>query len=66
MYWGRTETIRKEGEEVVPELAIPFAAKADLDLTQTGDELTMHVGAYKRKVVLPQPLMGRAVSAQSS
>ncbi|WP_307546019.1 hypothetical protein [Paenibacillus sp. V4I5] len=66
MYRGRTETIREEGEAVIPELAISFASKADLDLTQTGDELTVHVGAYKRKVVLPRSLMGRAVSAQSS
>lgn len=61
MYRGRTETIRKEGEEMVLELAIPFTAKADLDLMQSGDELTVHVGAYKRKVVLPKPLMGRTV-----
>lgn len=61
MYRGRTETIREEGEELVLELAIPFAEKADLDLTQSGDELTVHVGSYKRKVVLPRTLMGRAV-----
>ena len=43
------------------ELSIPFVEKADLDLTQTGDELTVDAGAYKRKVILPRTLMGREV-----
>ena len=61
-YRGRTETIREENGEMLLELMIPFIAKADLDLTQTGDELTVDAGAYKRKVILPRPLMGRQVA----
>ncbi|WP_199617610.1 ArsA family ATPase [Paenibacillus alkalitolerans] len=61
-YRGITESIREEGEEMVLELAIPFADKAVLDLTQTGDELTVAAGAYKRKVILPRPLIGRKVA----
>lgn len=60
-YRGRTETIREEDGEMLLELMIPFVDKADLDLTQTGDELTVDAGAYKRKVILPRPLMGRQV-----
>ncbi|MGM0881556.1 MAG: ArsA family ATPase [Bacillota bacterium] len=60
-YRGRTETIREEDGEMLLELMIPFVNKADLDLTQTGDELTVDAGAYKRKVILPRPLMGRQV-----
>lgn len=60
-YRGRTETIREEDGEMLLELVIPFVDKADLDLTQTGDELTVDAGAYKRKVILPRPLMGRQV-----
>lgn len=61
-YRGRTETIREENGEMLLELMIPFVEKADLDLTQTGDELTVDAGAYKRKVILPRPLMGRQVA----
>lgn len=61
LYRGRTETIREEGGDMLLELSIPFVEKADLDLTQTGDELTVDAGAYKRKVILPRTLMGREV-----
>lgn len=61
LYRGRTETIREEAGDMLLELSIPFVEKADLDLTQTGDELTVDAGAYKRKVILPRTLMGREV-----
>lgn len=60
-YRGRTELIREEDGEMLLELAIPFIDKADLNLTQTGDELTVDVGAYKRKVILLRSLMNRQV-----
>ncbi|MNS74351.1 Arsenical pump-driving ATPase [compost metagenome] len=62
LYRGRTETIREEDGELLLELPIPFVDKADLDLTQAGDELTVNAGAYKRKVILPRLLMGRPVA----
>lgn len=61
LYEGRTETIKEDGEEMLLEMAIPFVERADIELTQSGDELTVHVGSYKRKVVLPRTLMGRPV-----
>ena len=61
LYRGRTETIREEDGDMSLELSIPFVEKANLDLTQTGDELTVDAGAYKRKVILPRTLMGREV-----
>ncbi|WP_373232404.1 ArsA family ATPase [Cohnella sp.] len=61
-YRGRTEIIREDDGEMLLELMIPFVDKAELDLTQTGDELTVDAGAYKRKVILPRPLMGRQVA----
>ncbi|MDQ0114234.1 ArsA family ATPase [Paenibacillus harenae] len=61
-YRGRTEMIREVNGEMLLELMIPFVEKADLDLTQTGDELTVDTGAYKRKVILPRPLIGRQVA----
>lgn len=62
LHHGRTEIIREEGEEMVLELMIPFIDRSELDLTQTGDELTVAAGSYKRKVILPKPLMGREVA----
>ncbi|MGK5506994.1 ArsA family ATPase [Brevibacillus formosus] len=61
LYQGRTELIREVDDELHLELRIPFVDKAALDLTQTGDELTVNAGAYKRKVILPRVLMGRQV-----
>ncbi|WP_314591074.1 ArsA family ATPase [Paenibacillus terrigena] len=61
-YRGRTEMIREEKGELLLELTIPFVEKSDLNLTQTGDELTVDTGAYKRKVILPRPLLGRRVT----
>ncbi len=61
-YRGRTEVIREDDGEMLLELMIPFVDKAELNLTQTGDELTVDAGAYKRKVILPRTLMGRQVA----
>jgi arsenite-transporting ATPase len=61
-YRGRTEMIREEKGEMLLELTIPFVEKSDLDLTQTGDELTVYAGSFKRKVILPRPLLGRQVT----
>ncbi|MEJ8548668.1 ArsA family ATPase [Brevibacillus borstelensis] len=62
LYRGRTEKIREEDRGMVLELSIPFVEKSDLDLSQTGDELTVNAGAFKRKVILPRPLIGRQVT----
>ncbi|GEC92877.1 ArsA family ATPase [Brevibacillus brevis] len=62
LYQGRTELIREVDGELHLELMIPFVDKAALDLTQTGDELTVNAGDYKRKVILPRVLMGRQVT----
>ncbi|HYF90703.1 MAG TPA: ArsA family ATPase [Symbiobacteriaceae bacterium] len=61
MYEGRVEEIRKEETGFVLDLALGFAAKEEINLTQRGDELTVRVGWYKRKVMLPRTLMGRPV-----
>ncbi len=61
LYRGRTEIIREDDEGMLLELMIPFVNKEELDLVQTGDELTVNAGSYKRKVILPRPLMGRQV-----
>jgi len=59
LYTGRVEEIRPEGEGYALDLAVPFAPKEQINLTQRGDELTVSVGWYKRKVSLPRMLTGR-------
>lgn len=61
LYQGRVEEVEKGPEGYVLSLAVGFAARDEIELTQRGDELTVQVGAYRRKVVLPRTLMGRAV-----
>ncbi len=51
--------LRKEGGIYVLDVSIPFAPKEDVNISQRGDELTIQVGWYKRKVILPRTLLGR-------
>lgn len=61
MYVGRTEEIRKVDDAYHLYVDIPFVDKQAIDLTQKGEELTLHVGSYKRKVILPRALLGSTV-----
>jgi len=58
---GRAEEVRREAGGHVLDLAVPFVARGDVQLSQRGDELTVHVGSYKRKTLLPRTLAGRPV-----
>src|SRR5262249_56534643 len=58
---GRAEEVRREAGGHVLDLAVPFVARGDVQLSQRGDELTVHVGSYKRKTLLPRTLAGRSV-----
>ena len=65
-YAGRPQTL----EAVPPDsyrltIPLPFATKGDVSLRQTGDELFVHVGAYRRHLILPRALIGlRATRAK--
>jgi arsenite-transporting ATPase len=61
LFEGQVEEVRKEENGFVLDVAVGFAAKDDITLTQRGDELTIQVGWHKRKVLLPRTLMGRPV-----
>ncbi|MDQ3707559.1 MAG: hypothetical protein M3437_20490 [Chloroflexota bacterium] len=37
-------------------MPLPFATKEQVDLLQTGDELVVQVGDYKRNLILPRAL----------
>jgi len=61
LYEGKIEEIVQEEGRYILKLTLPFVSKSEVGLTQRGDELTISVGAYKRKVILPRLLMGRPV-----
>ncbi|SFJ84543.1 ArsA family ATPase [Thermoflavimicrobium dichotomicum] len=60
-YVGKVEEVEKTEEGYVFYLAFPFVERTDLNLTQRGDELTIQVGSYRRKVYLPRLLTGRPI-----
>jgi len=59
---GRVEEVRREAGGYVLDLAVPFAARDDIQLSQRADELTIQVGPFKRKTLLPRVLAGRSVA----
>ncbi|WP_141431081.1 ArsA family ATPase [Bacillus sp. 03113] len=59
---GKVQEIRKEDGVYILDLVLPFIHKDQLRLSQKGDELTVQVGIYKRKVVLPRTLLGRPIA----
>lgn len=61
LYSGRVEEISKQDQGYLLSLSIPFVPKEQVNLSQRGDELTVQVAWYKRKVVLPRALLGRPV-----
>lgn len=61
LYSGSVETTRKEPDGYLLDLAVGFASRDEIELTQRGDELTIQIGGHKRKVMLSRTLMGRPV-----
>lgn len=58
-YRGQSRKISRTDEGYILEMALPFAEKGDIRLSQRGDELTVRVGDYKRNIFLPRTLLGR-------
>lgn len=61
-YRGRTQVTEQSDSEYVLKLRLPFAAKGDVRLLTSGDELVVHVGHQKRNVILPRALVGLPTS----
>jgi arsenite-transporting ATPase len=62
LHTGRVEEVRRDADAYVLDLAVPFAARDDIQLSQRADELTIQVGPFKRKTLLPRVLAGRPVA----
>jgi arsenite-transporting ATPase len=63
LYEGEPMTITRRGAAMVLRLALPGAAKDDVDLAQHDDELLLRVGPYRRAIVLPESLRRRPVTS---
>lgn len=61
LHTGVVEEVRKEADGYVLNLTVPLVAREEIRLTQRGDDLTVQVGSYKKKVILPRTLLGRQV-----
>jgi len=57
-YRGRAQSIQREDNAYILTLALPFARKEEVRLLQTGDELVVQVGGWRRNIILPRLLMG--------
>lgn len=53
----RVQEVRKEGQAYSFSIFMPFTEKAEVQLSQKGDELIVRVGAVKRVITLPRTLV---------
>ena len=51
------QTIEQVGAGYVLKFPLPLATENQIDLLQTGDELVVQVGDYKRNIILPRALL---------
>jgi arsenite-transporting ATPase len=61
-FMGKTQTIEQSGSDYTLKLPLPLANKDQVDLLQTGDELVVQVGDYKRNIILPRALASLKVA----
>ena len=58
---GLTQTVEKEGDRYYLRLPLALAPKEAIQLTHAGEELVIHIGNFKRTLLLPRVLAGRQV-----
>jgi len=59
---SRPLRIARDGAQFVLSVELPFTERSELDLTRTGDELSVAVGPHRRNLVLPDSLRRRDIS----
>jgi arsenite-transporting ATPase len=55
--------MRRDGDDVVLSLELPFAERGEIDLTRNVDEVFIAVGPHRRNLVLPDSLRRREIGA---
>ena len=53
---GKVQTIEQKNGGYVLRMPLPLVTKDQVDLMQTGDELVVQVGDYRRNIILPRAL----------
>ncbi|MBI2934325.1 MAG: ArsA family ATPase [Chloroflexi bacterium] len=59
---GKAHEIEKRNGFYTLSLELPFATREDISIMQSGDELVIQVGKYKRNIILPRALIGMNVT----
>jgi arsenite/tail-anchored protein-transporting ATPase len=57
-YRGRPYQVLRDNGGYVLKLELPFTTRGDVQLTRSGEELVLQVGAWRRSLVLPRVLLG--------
>jgi arsenite/tail-anchored protein-transporting ATPase len=57
LYRGRPYEVVSDGDGYLVRLELPFASRDEVRLARTGDELILHVGTWRRSLVLPRVLL---------
>jgi len=60
-FHGQIQSIKREDSSYILSLALPFIAKGDINLSTSGDELTIQVASFRRNIILPNILRGLPV-----
>jgi arsenite-transporting ATPase len=54
---GKAHYIEKEDEHYTLSFDLPYSSKDEISLIRSGDELIIHVGTYRRNIILPRTLL---------
>jgi arsenite-transporting ATPase len=60
-YRGKAQSFRKRDDVYELSIRLPFVEKQDVQLTRAMDEIIVHIGNYKRNIILPRALWGMEV-----
>ncbi len=61
-FQGQVQDLQKEDTHYILTLSLPLVEKGDISLMQSGDELIIRVGNFKRNIILPHTLVGLAAT----
>jgi arsenite-transporting ATPase len=62
-YRGRPYDVHRENGTYILQVELPFTKRDDLHLSRHGDELVLHVGSWRRTLVLPRALIDAPTQA---
>ena len=61
-FQGQVQDLQKEDAHYILTLSLPLVEKGDISLMQSGNELIIRVGNFKRNIILPHTLVGLAAT----